>query len=143
MWPAEARRSREQVTPVDWSATAREPFQRLFPEPATRLRPDSEERRAALHVRVEDVGDLGDAVPAPAETFQELGVLPEYALVGLRDNGIATPMPIQAQALPLVLAGRDVIGLAQRRRTWDVAGGSDADVGCGRRKRGGRGMWPA
>jgi len=31
----------------------------------------------------------------------------------LRSHGITAPMPIQAQALPLVLAGCDVIGLAQ------------------------------
>jgi len=32
---------------------------------------------------------------------------------GIRDAGYTTPTPIQQQAMPLVLAGRDVLGLAQ------------------------------
>eukprot|EP00747_Dinoflagellata_sp_TGD_P114989 gnl/TRDRNA2_/TRDRNA2_172045_c0_seq3.p1 gnl/TRDRNA2_/TRDRNA2_172045_c0~~gnl/TRDRNA2_/TRDRNA2_172045_c0_seq3.p1 ORF type:complete len:450 (+),score=84.89 gnl/TRDRNA2_/TRDRNA2_172045_c0_seq3:1091-2440(+) len=36
-----------------------------------------------------------------------------FVIRNLKRHGITTPMPIQAQALPLVLAGRDVIGLAQ------------------------------
>ena len=34
-------------------------------------------------------------------------------LDGLQWNGIKNPLPIQAQALPLVLSGLDVIGIAQ------------------------------
>ncbi|MEK7373689.1 MAG: DEAD/DEAH box helicase, partial [Thermodesulfobacteriota bacterium] len=32
---------------------------------------------------------------------------------GIRAAGYATPTPIQEKAIPLVLAGRDVLGLAQ------------------------------
>jgi len=98
---------------VDWTTKVREQFQRKFLDPASRLHLNGDERREVLQVRVEDAGDLGDAVPAPAESFEELGVLPEYMLQALRENGIAAPMAIQAQALPLVLSGCDVIGLAQ------------------------------
>uniref|UniRef100_A0A7S2LLU3 RNA helicase n=1 Tax=Zooxanthella nutricula TaxID=1333877 RepID=A0A7S2LLU3_9DINO len=72
---------------------------------------DVREARAKLRVLIED-DPFGDC-PAPVSSFEALGALPEYALRSLRRHGIESPMPIQAQALPLVLKGRDVIGLAQ------------------------------
>jgi ATP-dependent RNA helicase DeaD len=45
-------------------------------------------------------------------TFAELG-LSETTLAALRDVGYEAPSPIQEQAIPLLLEGRDVIGQAQ------------------------------
>ena len=45
-------------------------------------------------------------------TFAELG-LPDAVLDSLRDVGYESPSPIQEQAIPELLAGRDVIGQAQ------------------------------
>jgi ATP-dependent RNA helicase DeaD len=45
-------------------------------------------------------------------TFADLG-LSESTLQALRDVGYESPSPIQEQAIPSVLAGRDVIGQAQ------------------------------
>ena len=45
-------------------------------------------------------------------TFDQLG-LSEELMKAVRDAGYTTPTPIQAQAIPLVLKGRDVMGLAQ------------------------------
>ncbi|WP_271679230.1 DEAD/DEAH box helicase [Thermomonas mangrovi] len=45
-------------------------------------------------------------------TFDTLGLAPAL-LRALADNGYATPTPIQQQAIPLVLSGRDVLGGAQ------------------------------
>jgi ATP-dependent RNA helicase RhlE len=45
-------------------------------------------------------------------TFEQLG-LSEELMKAVRDAGYTTPTPIQAQAIPLVLKGRDVMGLAQ------------------------------
>jgi ATP-dependent RNA helicase RhlE len=44
--------------------------------------------------------------------FDELG-LSTVALDAVRQAGYETPTPIQAQAIPLILKGRDVMGLAQ------------------------------
>ena len=46
------------------------------------------------------------------KTFAELG-LSESTLQALRDVGYESPSPIQEQAIPSVLEGRDVIGQAQ------------------------------
>ncbi len=45
-------------------------------------------------------------------TFAELGLSPEL-LAALADVGYESPSPIQEQAIPLLLEGRDVIGQAQ------------------------------
>jgi ATP-dependent RNA helicase RhlE len=45
-------------------------------------------------------------------TFAELGLLPEL-LRAVEEEGYSTPTPIQVQAIPHVLAGRDVMGGAQ------------------------------
>jgi len=45
-------------------------------------------------------------------TFKELGLSQEI-LATLTANGFEKPTPIQTQAIPLVLQGRDLIGLAQ------------------------------
>ena len=45
-------------------------------------------------------------------TFADLG-LPDEVLASLRDVGYESPSPIQEQAIPELLAGRDVIGQAQ------------------------------
>ena len=45
-------------------------------------------------------------------SFSQLG-LSDKVLAAVADAGYTTPTPIQEQAIPLVLMGRDVIGIAQ------------------------------
>src|ERR1700685_4192245 len=45
-------------------------------------------------------------------SFSDLGLLPEL-LRAVADKGYDTPTPIQIQAIPAVLAGRDVLAGAQ------------------------------
>lgn len=75
------------------------------------LASDVDEVRRRLDIRIDD--DPHGNCPAPVTSFDEIDALPEYALSGLRYQGITQPMAIQAQSLPLVLSGRDVVGLAQ------------------------------
>lgn len=65
------------------------------------------QRRRALAIRVSGYG-----VPAPVETFAQCGfdsVLEKAILKA----GYTDPTHIQAQALPVVLSGRDVLGVAK------------------------------
>jgi len=45
-------------------------------------------------------------------SFEDLGLSPEL-LKAIADSGYTTPTPIQKQAIPVVLMGRDVLGIAQ------------------------------
>ncbi len=53
-----------------------------------------------------------DDPTAPEVTFADLG-LDDAVLKALRDVGYETPSPIQAATIPLLLEGRDVVGMAQ------------------------------
>ena len=48
----------------------------------------------------------------PKNSFAELG-LESTILLTLEEEGYQQPTPIQAQAIPLILEGRDVLGIAQ------------------------------
>ncbi len=73
---------------------------------ATVDEPADEEDEAANDERVEE------AAAAEADGFAPLG-LSEPILRALHDKGYLRPTPIQAQAIPIVLMGRDVLGCAQ------------------------------
>ena len=49
---------------------------------------------------------------APALTFADLG-LPDVVVATLTELGFKAPTPIQAAAIPVLLAGRDLIGRAR------------------------------
>ncbi len=59
--------------------------------------------------------ELSDVTPelAPAPlTFEDLGLAPPL-IDAVREAGYSEPTPIQSQAIPLALGGRDIMGLAQ------------------------------
>ena len=60
---------------------------------------------------VESADATADVPPVPT-AFAELGLIPEL-LDAVRDAGYTIPTPIQGEAIPLALRGRDLIGLAQ------------------------------
>lgn len=57
-------------------------------------------------------GDGAPTAAAPTVTFASFGLAPAI-LRALTEQGYTTPTPIQAQAIPVVMAGRDVMGAAQ------------------------------
>ncbi len=65
------------------------------------------ERRAKHQIRVR-----GKGAPSPVETFEECG-LSERILAILKKMKIEKPFAVQAQCLPCIMAGRDVIGIAK------------------------------
>jgi superfamily II DNA/RNA helicase len=60
----------------------------------------------------EGVPNAEPAEAAPIATFDGLG-LSDPILQAIAESGYTTPTPIQAQAIPVVLQGRDVLGIAQ------------------------------
>ncbi|KAJ4821595.1 DEAD-box ATP-dependent RNA helicase [Rhynchospora pubera] len=62
--------------------------------------------RRQWHILVE-----GDDVPPPIKNFKDMR-FPEPILKMLKEKGIVQPTPIQVQGLPVILSGRDMIGIA-------------------------------
>jgi ATP-dependent RNA helicase RhlE len=56
--------------------------------------------------------EVEEIAASQTTTFDELG-LAEEVLAAVRDAGYKHPTPIQEESIPLVLKGRDVMGLAQ------------------------------
>ena len=54
----------------------------------------------------------GKDIPKPVRNWNQCG-LSSRVLEVLRKAGYARPMPIQAQALPAIMAGRDCLGIAK------------------------------
>ncbi|MEO1937536.1 MAG: DEAD/DEAH box helicase, partial [Sulfurimonas sp.] len=44
-------------------------------------------------------------------TFEELGLKPQL-LKSIKEAGFTAPSPIQVQAIPVILAGKDIVGQA-------------------------------
>ncbi|CAO2831892.1 unnamed protein product [Amaranthus hypochondriacus] len=53
----------------------------------------------------------GDDAPPPIKNFKDMR-FPEPMLSKLKEKGIVQPTPIQVQGLPVILSGRDMIGIA-------------------------------
>ncbi|KAL7535132.1 hypothetical protein ACHAXR_007907 [Thalassiosira sp. AJA248-18] len=82
----------------------------IVPQSHAKLTPiEVAERRAVLGVKVR--GSKGTSY-APVSKFSEAG-LSERIMDVLVKKGITDPFPVQAQCLPCIMAGRDVIGIAK------------------------------
>lgn len=80
----------------------------IVPRAVANLSPDEViNRRAKLKIRVR-----GKAAPVPVSTWTECG-LSERIVKILEKQDIPSPYPVQAQCIPCIMAGRDVIGIAK------------------------------
>jgi len=68
---------------------------------------DVSEYRKSLAIRVS-----GFDVPKPIKTFEDCG-FPSQIMNAIKKQGYEKPTSIQCQALPVVLSGRDIIGIAK------------------------------
>ncbi|KAF5375581.1 hypothetical protein D9757_008530 [Collybiopsis confluens] len=95
---------------VDWSHTKLAQFEKNFyvedKRVATRSEREIEDFRRSKEIKA------GRGIPRPVTTFEEAG-FPEYLLTSIRAQGFKEPTPIQCQAWPMALSGRDVIAIAQ------------------------------
>ncbi|KAB2015762.1 hypothetical protein ERO13_D08G050600v2 [Gossypium hirsutum] len=101
----------EPIPALDHSSIEYEPFNKDFYEEKASISGMSEqevaEYRKSLAIRVS-----GFDVPRPVKTFEDCGFAPEL-MRAIAKQGYEKPTTIQCQALPIVLSGRDVIGIAK------------------------------
>lgn len=101
----------EPIAPLDHSSIDYEPFNKDFYEEKTSITGMSEqdvaEYQKSLAIRVS-----GFDVPRPIKTFAEAGFSTEL-MKAIAKQAYEKPTPIQCQSLPIVLSGRDIIGIAK------------------------------
>ena len=101
----------EKIGQVDHEAMAYEPFRRAFYIEVPELRQMSDvavrRYRATNGIKVR-----GKHVPKPLKTWIQAG-LPTAIVNVLREKGFEAPLPIQSQALPVIMSGRDCMAVAK------------------------------
>eukprot|EP00228_Micromonas_bravo_P010189 CAMPEP_0203020950 /NCGR_PEP_ID=MMETSP1401-20130829/26454_1 /ASSEMBLY_ACC=CAM_ASM_000894 /TAXON_ID=38833 /ORGANISM="Micromonas pusilla, Strain CCAC1681" /LENGTH=485 /DNA_ID=CAMNT_0049762709 /DNA_START=20 /DNA_END=1478 /DNA_ORIENTATION=- len=82
------------------------------PDVTARSEADARDFRAARGITVTDAPSrTGTSTPAPARSFEECS-FPKYLHTQLLNAGFREPSPVQAQAWPLVLSGRNLVAVA-------------------------------
>lgn len=101
----------EALAPVDHTRVQYEAFRKCFYTPHADIvglsAGDVDELRRELVVRVD-----GTDAPRPIQSFVQLG-FDRKMLAQLMKLGLEAPTAIQAQAFPVALSGRDMIGIAK------------------------------
>ncbi|CAI9767865.1 unnamed protein product [Fraxinus pennsylvanica] len=101
----------EPIPALDHSLIDYEPFNKDFYEETPSISgmsdQDVSEYKKSLAIRVS-----GFDVPRPVRTFEDCGFSAEL-MKAIAKQAYEKPTPIQCQALPIVLSGRDVIGIAK------------------------------
>ena len=67
---------------------------------------------AAAHAATEALAEAPETTTPPTPSFAELGLDPAI-MRAIAETGYTTPTPIQAAAIPAVMAGRDLKACAQ------------------------------
>lgn len=103
-------RSNQTIDVVDWNKVDLKPFQRDFyvPHKTTQKRSSHE---VEAYRRKNEITVSGET-PKPIESFDELEI-PDYVSTEIQKQGFVSPTPIQAQCWPIVMSGKNIVGIAQ------------------------------
>ncbi|KAL7421118.1 ATP-dependent RNA helicase dbp2 [Cryptotrichosporon argae] len=96
---------------VDWNSTQLAKFEKNFyiEDPRVTARSDAE---IEAFRQEKNMVIQGKNVPRPITTFDEAG-FPDYVMTEIHAMGFEKPSPIQCQAWPMALSGRDVVAVAE------------------------------
>ncbi|GMF24107.1 unnamed protein product [Phytophthora fragariaefolia] len=106
-----AKKVMEVLAPIDHSSVHYESFRKIFYTPHSETLALSNQEVAKLRNELSVKVD-GTDVPAPVRSFMHLG-FDRKMLQTLMKLGLEAPTAIQAQAFPVALSGRDLIGIAK------------------------------
>ncbi len=107
-----ANKGKKEIMKIDHNKIVYEPFTKDFyrevPELTRMTLAEVEEYRTEL----EGIKVKGKNVPKPIKSWPQCGVSNRILDI-LKKNEYEKPTPIQAQAIPIVMSGRDMIGIAK------------------------------
>lgn len=101
----------EPLPPVDHSKVSYPKFRRNLYSEHPQISALNEDAVSSIRSELE-VSVMGSNVNSPIQTFVHAGFHSDL-LKAISKAGYEKPTPIQAQALPVAMAGRDIIGLAK------------------------------
>lgn len=103
----------KKLVKVNHEAVKYESFRRDFYNESAEIKALSKADVELLRTQLDGIKIRGLDPPAPVTSWSQLGLSASYLEVLMEDLKFALPTPIQAQSIPAVLKGRDVIGIAK------------------------------
>uniref|UniRef100_A0A668UC02 Probable ATP-dependent RNA helicase DDX46 n=1 Tax=Oreochromis aureus TaxID=47969 RepID=A0A668UC02_OREAU len=105
-------KQRKILEPVDHTKIQYEPYRKNFYVEVPELAKMTTEEVNAYRLELEGITVKGKGCPKPIKTWVQCGVSMKI-LNALKKHGYEKPTPIQAQAIPAIMSGRDLIGIAK------------------------------
>uniref|UniRef100_A0A8C5NDS1 Probable ATP-dependent RNA helicase DDX46 n=1 Tax=Gouania willdenowi TaxID=441366 RepID=A0A8C5NDS1_GOUWI len=105
-------KQRKVLEPVDHKKIQYEPYRRNFYVEVPELARMTPEDVNTYRLELEGITVKGKGCPKPIKTWVQCGVSMKI-LSALKKHSYDKPTPIQAQAIPAIMSGRDLIGIAK------------------------------
>ncbi|CDS42861.1 ATP dependent RNA helicase DDX46 [Echinococcus multilocularis] len=103
---------REKLGAVDHSKIDYQPFTKDFYVEVPEIAKMTKEQVKVYRQQLENIHVRGKDCPKPIKTWVQAGVSARL-LNCLKKSGFEKPTPIQCQSLPVIMSGRDMIGIAK------------------------------
>ncbi|KAJ6667959.1 hypothetical protein lerEdw1_016280 [Lerista edwardsae] len=103
---------RKLLEPVDHGKIEYESYRKNFYVEVPELAKMNQEEVNAYRLEMEGITVKGKGCPKPIKTWVQCGISMKI-LNSLKKHGYEKPTPIQAQAIPAIMSGRDLIGIAK------------------------------
>ncbi|KAK0730665.1 P-loop containing nucleoside triphosphate hydrolase protein [Lasiosphaeris hirsuta] len=107
-----AKKKKKDIPSVDYSKLDLTPIRKNFWVEPHELSQMTEEEAADLRLELDGIKVTGKDIPKPVQKWSQCG-LTQPILDTIEGLGYEKPTPIQMQALPVIMSGRDVIGVAK------------------------------
>ncbi|KAM6299648.1 putative ATP-dependent RNA helicase DDX46 isoform 2-T2 [Aegotheles albertisi] len=105
-------KQRKLLEPVDHGKIEYEPFRKNFYVEVPELAKMTAEEVNVYRLELEGITVKGKGCPKPIKTWVQCGISMKI-LTALKKHGYEKPTPIQTQAIPAIMNGRDLIGIAK------------------------------
>lgn len=109
---AASKVKKKEMPVVDHSRVDYEPFRKAFYHPPAEVEEMTEEDAERLRMELDAINVRGKECPKPLTKWSYCG-LPGSCLDVIKKLDYKSPTAIQAQAIPAIMSGRDIIGVAK------------------------------
>lgn len=107
-----AKKKKKDIPKIDYTKIELNPIRKNFWFEPYELSQMTEAEVAELRMDLDGIKVSGKDVPKPVQKWSHCG-LTQPISNAIRELGYEKPTPIQMQALPVIMSGRDVIGVAK------------------------------
>ncbi|KAK7695505.1 hypothetical protein QCA50_000141 [Cerrena zonata] len=109
---AAKKAKKKDLAAIDHARVAYDPFRKEFYIPPPDIADMTDEEADLLRLELDGIKIRGVDCPRPVTKWSHFG-LPATCLEVIKKLNYMAPTPIQAQAIPAIMSGRDVIGVAK------------------------------